>query len=528
MDTSDENPDYSSGVVYNYTIDVSSYTDGLWHYYFTTKDSFSGNINEYPDNNYFIGPDTSDNTIYLMSSSVSNSISTPYYRPKGWITDEFYFTVNWFDIVDNTEPINVYVCIVPAQTSSGTGISNTHGVKKFFMQPTESTPDYSDPVEYYTTVNFTQLGYTDSEVGVFHYYFEAFTDSSEYTYGSLNYNDDNSHSNEVLVKPADDIIVEVDAYVSNGNPHAIDSDTTIRYIATVSDYTTVGISAPPKLSFSSGGTTDEYDMAHYYTSSDGTEKKYFLDIKGSDLKSGRVNVDFDVSGAVFVIFGAAFVTSFTNLDFLSDTIFSMITSVTLLGIVPISLFNVIALMAMNSKDTMVSYILGTSIGVVALTAGTVIYNLVEGATTDNFGQLLGFSISCLLLYIMISNFDNFKIKGLGFLKTYVNSFLYIHLVSMILTATMGVVAQIFPENNALKQVLLFIARIFTIVPTLGGVMVGGLTLSIIASVGKLSGGKTSLGGKIFLNSYAIYKNILLIGAIVGFLIIFGRLIYSVF
>ncbi len=266
----------------------------------------------------------------------------------------------------------------------------------------------------------------------------------------------------------------------------------------------------------------------FFNFSDGTEEKYYLDIKGSDLKSGRVDVDFDVAGATFIIFGAAFVTSFTNLDFLSDTIFSMITSVTLLGIVPISLFNAIALMAMNSKDTLIGPILGASIGVVALSAGTLISNIIQGATTDNFGQLLGFSISCLLLFIMISNFDNFKIKGLGFLKTYVNSFLYIHLVSMILTATMGVVAQMFPENTVLRQVLLFIARIFTIVPTIGGVMVGGLTLSIIVSAGKFMGDEVSLGGKIFLRSYAIYKNILLFGALAGFLTVFNRLIDSVF
>ena len=531
MDTIESSPDYSSSVVYNYTIDVSGYTYGLWHYYITTKDSFSGNVIEYPENNYFIGPDTSDSSQYLMMSKVSNSITVPYYRPEGWITDEFYFTVDWFDIVDNTEPINVSVVIVPAQTSSGTGVSNTYGVKKFLMQPTESTPDYSDSVEYYTTVNFTQLGYTESEIGVFHYYFEAFTDSYESTYGSLSPNNDNSHSNEVLVKPADGIIVEIDAYVSNGNPSAIDSDTTIRYIATVSDYTTVGISDPPKLSFSSGGMTDEYNMTHYYTSSDNTEEKYYLDIKGSDLKSGKVDVDFDVAGASIIIFGVAFVTGFFNFDFLSDTVSSMMTSVITLGTVPISLFNIIATMAIASSKvpTLVGPILGTSIGVVVYTAVTAISNLVQGATTDNFGQLLGFAISSLLLWIIIKNFDidrdEGNMAGLGFLKTYMQNFVVIHVITTILTAVMGVVAVIFPDNEILGDVLLFISRIFTIVPTLGSVMFTGMILNGIVSIGNNMKSEKSLGGKIFLMSFRIYRNILFFGALVGFLTLLDRLMF---
>jgi hypothetical protein len=270
-------------------------------------------------------------------------------------------------------------------------------------------------------------------------------------------------------------------------------------------------------------------MAHYYTSSDGTEEKYYLDIKGSDLKSGRVDVDFVVAGAAFVIFGVAFVTGFINFNFLSDTVSSMTTSVIVLGTVPMSLFNLIAIMAMYSKDTMTGYVLGASIGVVALTAVTIITNLIQGATTDNFGQLLGFSITSLLLWIMIKNFNiekgAEKISGLGFLQTYVQNFAYIHIVTTILTAVMGAVVAIFPENEILGDVLLFISQIFTIVPTLGSVMVIGLILSGIIAVGNKMGSEVSLGGKIFMMSYRIYRNMLFFGALAGFLILLGRLMF---
>ncbi|KKK84256.1 hypothetical protein LCGC14_2785180 [marine sediment metagenome] len=207
----------------------------------------------------------------------------------------------------------------------------------------------------------------------------------------------------------------------------------------------------------------------------------------------------------------------------------MISSVILLGTLPISLFNVIATMAIASSKVpvLVGPILGTSIGVVGLTAATIITNIIQGATTDNFAQLLGFSISCFLLWIMIKNFnvENTNIQGLGFLQSYVQNYALIHIITTILTATMGIVAVMFPENEILGDVLLFISRIFTIVPVLGSVMISGMVLSGIVAVGNKVGSKLSLGGRIFLMSFKIYRNMLFIGALLGFLTLLGRLMF---
>lgn len=116
------------------------------------------NITRFPENKYLVGPDTSNGSSYLMSSRVSNSNSS-YYNPGGWSNDIFYFFVDWWDVSNGLAPSNVSLCLIPANITHNTGISKRYGIKKFAMQPVLESPNYTKSVEYYTTVNFSALGY---------------------------------------------------------------------------------------------------------------------------------------------------------------------------------------------------------------------------------------------------------------------------------------------------------------------------------------------------------------------------------
>ncbi|KKN42490.1 hypothetical protein LCGC14_0712740, partial [marine sediment metagenome] len=520
MDTTIENPDYSNqnGVGFNYTLDVSSYENGLWHYYLTTKDSYSGDIIMYPESDYFIGPDTTVNSrIFFTSSSVSNSDLISY-NPEGWITDNFNFTVGWYD--DNTPPLNVRLCLVPAAITSGSGISNTYGIKKFTMQPTDSTPDYSNPVEYSTIVNLAELGYTSSDIGIFHYYFEALTENYGYTYG-FGYNNDASHYNEFLVKPDDGILVEVDTYFNGDNigDGMITEETDLRYIVTVTDPSGVGFSESPVISFASTESIDEYDMDHYYTSSDDTEKKYYLDISGADLKSGAIDVSFDFPGTLkSIIFGKGYTGSFINFNYLSNVIYSMLSTITMLGTVPMAVFNAVELAAVTTGDSAFNYIAAATGVTIGLTAGMLIFDLINFFTTDDYGGLLGFSAACLLLYGLFEGSTPFgeKKPSLKSLKIVA----YISIIQTILTmsgvAFMG-------SSGFLDEALYFISTIFTIIPTLYGVWALAFSLCGIASIAHEAGRDKTHAARLVETGFKIYKKMMLVGAIAGFLLLMLKL-----
>jgi hypothetical protein len=79
---------------------------------------------------------------------------------------------------------------------------------------------------------------------------------------------------------------------------------------------------------------------------------------------------------------------------------------------------------------------------------------------------------------------------------------------------------LFPENTILTEVLLWVSRIFTIVPTLYYALITGISMRAIASFGnKLSPHKNSRAVKIFEASRRIYTTMVLVGAMTGFMLL---------
>ena len=176
-------PKYEKGVVFNYTIDLGTIyqEEGLWHYYFTTKDDSGQHDIKYMPNNagYMLGPHISPGPQHMFSATVSNNYPDEYSNPSGFKTDNFTFLSTWlYEVV----PDNVYMCLIPANKSTGIGVSKTVGIQKFSMNPIDQNANYSDFVDYYCIVNFSQLGYADYELGEFHHYYEAHYDNGNKTY----------------------------------------------------------------------------------------------------------------------------------------------------------------------------------------------------------------------------------------------------------------------------------------------------------------------------------------------------------
>ena len=216
MDVADEylpNPDYSSPVEYTYTIDLSTLyygfeenEDGLWHYYFSTKDSSDEHPDPiiYPENGYLLGPDLSIARgqgffDYRVSSDLEHD-----YNPVGFIDDNFVFAVLWGC---SEAPQCVNLCLIPANKYIGDGISFGYGIKKFEMETVEQNPNYNDLVEYNYEINFSSLGYESNEIGQFsHYYEGVFSDGSKtYLYLSeliqeADEDDDESYTETIIYK----------------------------------------------------------------------------------------------------------------------------------------------------------------------------------------------------------------------------------------------------------------------------------------------------------------------------------------
>jgi len=176
-----DEPDYTDGVLYNYTIDLDTIYQGqgLWHYYFTTKDNSSAHdIKFMPNSGYKLGPYIYS-CQYIIAEHVSTNYPDEYSRPSGFSTDNFTFVSIWSSEI---VPDNMYMCLIPANITTGTGVSKTVGIQKFSMSPVDQSPDYSDYVDYYCTINFTELGYNEEELGRFNHYYEAVYDNGNKTY----------------------------------------------------------------------------------------------------------------------------------------------------------------------------------------------------------------------------------------------------------------------------------------------------------------------------------------------------------
>lgn len=528
MGSNETNPNLANpnGVLYNYSLDVSSYENGLWHYYITTKDADLGNFTEYPGDNYFVGPDTTNSSKFLMGTNVCNSNSTAY-RPEGWMSDDFYFTVNWYDIDNHTAPVNVSLCLVPANLTINSGLSNTYGIKKFLMQTTVNSPNYSLPVEYYKVLNFTNLNYSNSEVGLFHYYFEAFTNDSKYTFGYW-LNEDSSQYYYVYVKPVDRLMVDVEVF---GVEDVIKSDSNLQYVVTASDSSGEGLSEDPIVTFTNqkANLTVEYNMTHYYTSLDGTEKKYYVNVAGADLKAGPVEVGILLPGDdvedVSINYDSSFNKFLYVFNFVYNPISVVSSTMVWLGAIPLAILNPLIITALGAQNAGLMYVTIGCILTIVMTATVIISSLVNYYFNDDFGALLGFSIACLLLYILLCTSVDIKAddegnpvptgKFVSFFSAISGAVKYVSIVQMILSISSMFLVGFF-KDSILTDVLLWITRIFTLVPALYAAMVAGVSLSIINSVLGLVNQDSNKSLKVFRNTVKIYKSMILIGAIAGF------------
>ncbi|MBA7709013.1 hypothetical protein ES703_117920 [subsurface metagenome] len=218
MDTVVESPSFSEGdyIRYNYTLDTSDFEEGLWHYCFSTKDRVSGDLVFIPGKTYYVGPDTSNASLYLTSPRISSSVDY-YIEDEGWIDNNFTFYINWWDYINHSSPSKINLCIIPANISIGEGVSNTYGIKKFQMSPVDATPNYSNPVGFYYNLNFTDWGYEDSEIGSFYHYFEAETSNCQISNYLLYRDNCNVHIEGPFVKSINHptLIFDYDSTSSN-------------------------------------------------------------------------------------------------------------------------------------------------------------------------------------------------------------------------------------------------------------------------------------------------------------------------
>ncbi|MFX1257967.1 MAG: hypothetical protein ACFFAN_08915, partial [Promethearchaeota archaeon] len=547
MDTEDQNPDYSNinGVLFNYTVDFSSYKHGLWHYYFTVKDSSTGDIVFYPENDYLVGPYTSKGPIYLTSTRVASS-STAYYNPEGWEDDNFYFYVDWWDMIYGTVPINITLCLIPAKIAEEVGISETTGIQKFDMQPVDANPNYTNPVEYRCIVNFEELGYDESEIGIFHHYFEATTNDGKII-TRLDY-DGNESCNIYgpIVKSSNHPDLKIEFKSSETLSTLLWSESSGQYVLTYTDKYGDGPSETPEITFTRDSEIIlQEDMKLFYISSDGTTRKYFFEFGGEKLSTGRYDVSIEVKDQQGNTSDPLENSEFNTLYILGsivDVLYSfnsmaiILTSLQGAFIVPISLASD------ESKSKLLTIaLLGVSI---ATLFGFLIYSIMKD---DDF-SLLGFSLSCLFSFMALILLDGFKDtdnpinnKLLGKFKNIVN-FLeakskyimiftaLILLSSVVFSLIFQPFAGLFQEGETILATVTLIAGIISLIPSILGFL-GSVMLMSTAYMADFSSngltlkkGSDSLTGKtisalgFIQRSIGIYRKVLLVTTLIGLIV----------
>ncbi len=412
-----EDPDYSilAGVNFTKTVDLSSYDEGLWHYYFSTKDKDTAEIVTQPINDYFVGPDTSEGPTYLMGHRVTSDDTNDYSNLNGWITDDFRFYVTWWNTVDGNAPVEINLCLVPSQISIGTGVSKTVGIQKFEMSEVESSPDYDDPVEYYVDINFDNLNYDDDTIGAFKYYFEAESSTGEII-STLSSDDEDpdhlTHFEGPYVKSVsqDTLNFGVNSYCTYGEGSIISRDVEVVYIVEVSDYSNYGLSSKPVIIFSQGETTEEFDMLHYRSSTDGKTKNYYFKVDCKTLSTGTWQVDFEFEydeDPYSIDSGILLVSDYIKEFTIEDSAFYDYADIFrnigffVTGTLTLGLFVATIISSMASKahaDTIA--IVGSIISLVSviLSIALTIGGLVA---TGNKGGLIGFAMSLLINFILV-------------------------------------------------------------------------------------------------------------------------------
>ena len=521
MDIKNGEPDYSdiSGVVFNYTIDISNFEDGLWHYYFITKDNSTGEKVFYPKDCYFIGPFTSDydKSAFLFGPRVANTNST-YNRPEGWITDEFFFHIYWWDLINSSAPLNISLCLAPAVVLEGEGISKNKGIQKFEMQPVDSTPNYTLFVEYYTVINFTDLGYTDSDVGMFYHYFEAVTIDSNMVY----YVGYNNNSECLLagpsVRPKGEPVVDIVTYSSSGS-NVVHDDAYLYFELTFSDYSGLGPSDTPKVILNNSKNEIEYEMIPYYKSVDNTTRKFYLRLDTADLEGGSYDIGIIVEyndNPVDVPSDSLSIKRFTKLTSIRSILNSVTTT---LGFAMISLTALLFAGGVLALGDLLKGVIIAIITVLATLVAATIY-LIMLINEDNPERIPGFSIACLFVILALSYgfelgannwamaFKKFAESNAKYLRD-----IYFILFALSMLGMVGLYQQDNPILKVIADAASIVFSLFWMFPVLLAVINLAFALNLLTA---LMGATKNKGYKYLKWIVRAYFGVLLIMAIIGF------------
>jgi hypothetical protein len=416
MACADQDPDYTSplGVNHSITIDISSYEAGLWHYFFSSMDGTDNNVTIFPYNGYLIGPMTCNESHYLWDARVTRS--EYYFDDEGWANNNFNFLVSWWEPVNYTEPTSVNLCLIPANISLGLGVNRTTGIQKFEMEPVESEPDYSGLVQYNKVLNFSNIGYPESELGYFYYYFEAISNESELSL-ALDYDETGPCHKKLLVKTSSSPVLEISSKKigSSANVPDVLSDGASLELKAI--YTDSDTTRPDNLlvTLTNLNSQEEitYNMTNYYNSDDGHTSYYYLAVRESDIPCGSWFVSVETVGIQDQVSMYSTDISLENfvITVLGNTLSGMDelnTMLNIFGVIPM-IAHIISLMLIlagslspdpHSKGiTLAGNILAVVTTSVLLTAAIIKFVVLIQNLDQNLPRLIGFAIGCMFISV---------------------------------------------------------------------------------------------------------------------------------
>lgn len=261
-------------------------------------------------------------------------------------------------------------------------------------------------------------------------------------------------------------------------------------------------------------------MTKYYTSYDGVEEKYYVDVSCADLDSGKTQIDFIIPEKYELVPESKYLNEFYVLNFLTDAFSALSSTFGVLGIGSFSVLSVMSFLAL-AEQTLYVVIAGVCLFVMS---GIFIASML---LSNNVGQLLGFSLGCLILWIMmktciVEDEDTGKPVmskvGQKFFEAITGYWKFHFALSLIVQSLCLIFTLIFPENDVLADVLWFVANIFSLFPLIVGAYAAIWALNFGMLLHAYYGKSSSTAFKIYMYSYKIYENKIFIVALVGFLL----------
>jgi len=499
-------PDYTEkgGVSYTYELDTSTYDDGIWHYFFSTKDKQTGKTVIFPNQSYFMGPDTYNISYYLISPHVNTTIDI-YHESDGWADEDWSFQIHWWDMVEENAPQDVTLCLIPASKEVGQGQDHTKGIQKFTMSLADATPNCSNPMEYRTTLNFDTLNYLDDELGIFYYYFEATRQDGKVTkspqYKGPYVRSINKAEIRLEITSSDNIAIQ----------NVLESDSEMVFSLEYSDPNTIPQSEMPTLNLTSDTQNYEFDFKCYEISADERMGWYVLYLNGSDFKAGTYDVSIETPDGWNTNVVPNMMGLIHNLNFGGGILGQMSSSFLLQGIIPLGMLagaGAFALMEDLTKfKVMAIFSLTTLIFFEVAT-------LIALLNSDDNGGLFGFSLANLIIQLIMVATISKDLRGILNGLAYLTYFSSILSTILILSAnTAGLFGM-----DMLEDILYVSDNILNVLILGVPVAIACITINII--LGLCLGKKGSKCPKSFKKLIYGFMGIYLIFFIVGF-IVFG-------